>query len=68
MLKSGTATYPIQSTEPVGLEVNGLWFDTSPNPTQYYYLTPLTNPATASDIVRGKQAYDAQGNLITGTK
>lgn len=68
MLKSGTATYPIQSTEPVGLEVNGLWFDTSSNPTQYYYLAPLTNPATASDIARGKQAYDAQGNLITGTK
>ena len=60
-------TYPIQNTEPVNLQVNGLWFNTQVNPVSYYYLSPLTNPAQASNIDSGFQAYDANGNLIVGT-
>lgn len=60
-------TYPIQPTEPTNLEVNGLWFNTQDNPTQYYYLEALTNPATTSQIVYGYEAYDEQGNLLTGS-
>lgn len=60
-------TYPIQSTEPTNLEVRGLWFNTQDNPTQYYYLEALTNPAQASQIVYGYEAYDEEGNLLTGS-
>ena len=62
-----TAAYPIQSTEPQGLMQGDLWFNTQGNPTQYYYLAALDNPATAAQIVYGQEAYDDQGNLITGT-
>ena len=62
-----TTTYPIQSTEPMNLEVNGLWFNTQDNPTQYYYLEALTNPAQANQIIYGYEAYDEEGNLLTGS-
>lgn len=62
-----TAAYPIQSTEPQGLQQGDLWFNTQGNPTGYVFLSPLDNAATASDIALGKQAYDANGNLIIGT-
>lgn len=62
-----TAAYPIQDTEPQGLQQGYLWFNTQDNPTNYVYLSPLDNAATASDIASGKQAYDANGNLIIGT-
>ena len=61
-----TATYPIQATVPTNLQVDGLWFNTSNNPTNYVYLAPLTNPASSSNIASGYQAYDANGNLIVG--
>lgn len=61
------ASYPIQSTEPQGLSQGDLWFNTQNNPTQYYYLTNLNNPAIASDINYGKQSYDEEGNLLIGT-
>ena len=61
-----TTTYPIQDTVPTNLQVDGLWFNTSNNPTNYVYLAPLTNPASASNISSGYQAYDANGNLIVG--
>lgn len=62
-----TVTYPIQDTVPTNLQVDGLWFNTSSNPTNYVYLAPLTNPASSSNIANGYQAYDASGNLIVGT-
>lgn len=62
-----TVTYPIQDTVPINLQVDGLWFNTSSNPTNYVYLAPLTNPASSSNIASGYQAYDASGNLIVGT-
>lgn len=62
-----TVTYPIQDTVPTNLQVEGLWFNTSSNPTNYVYLAPLTNPASSSNIASGYQAYDASGNLIVGT-
>ena len=31
------ATYPIQDTVPTNLEIDGLWFNTSNNPTSYIY-------------------------------
>lgn len=62
-----TVTYPIQDTVPTNLQVDGLWFNTSNNPTNYVYLEPLTNPATSANIMSGYQAYDSNGNLITGT-
>lgn len=67
IMDSTVATYPVQPTQPTNLQVGGLWFNTQDNPTQYYYLAPLTNPATSSQIVSGFQAYDANGNLIIGT-
>lgn len=60
-------SYPIQDTEPTNLQVGGLWFNTSNNPTKYYYLESLTNPAEANEIVYGQEAYDSLGNLIVGT-
>lgn len=62
-----TTTYPIQDTEPTNLQVEGLWFNTSNNPTNYVYLAPLANPATAVNISAGFQAYDQFGNLLVGT-
>ncbi len=62
-----TTTYPIQDTEPTNLQVEGLWFNTSNNPTKYYYLASLTSPATDANIQTGYQAYDSQGNLLSGT-
>lgn len=62
-----TVTYPIQDTVPTNLQVDGLWFNTSSNPTNYVCLAPLTNPASSSNIASGYQAYDASGNLIVGT-
>lgn len=62
-----TVAYPIQDTVPTNLQVDGLWFNTSDNPTDYVYLAPLTNPASASNIAAGFQAYDQYGNLIVGT-
>lgn len=62
-----TTVYPIQDTEPTNIAPGSLWFNTSNNPTHYYYLAPLTNSATAAQITTGYQAYDANGNLITGT-
>lgn len=59
--------YPIQPEQPTDQPVGGLWFNTSPNPTKYVYLAPLGNPATAKEIVTGYQAYDDEGNMITGT-
>ena len=61
-------TYPIQDTQPTNLSPGGLWFNTSDNPTPYHYLAPLSKPATAAQITSGYQAYDANGNLITGTR
>lgn len=60
-------SYPIQDTEPINQSAGSLWFNTQNNPTNYIYLQPLSNPATASDIANGKQAYDENGNLIIGT-
>ena len=62
-----TTTYPIQDIEPTNLDVGGLWFNTQDNPTKYYYLEPLTNEATADQIIYGQEAYDDMGNLIIGT-
>lgn len=59
--------YPVQATRPFGLGNGQLWFNTSGNPTNYVYLAPLSNPAQASDIPQGLQAYDMHGNLIVGT-
>lgn len=59
--------YPVQATQPSGLGNRQLWFNTSGNPTNYVYLAPLSNPAQASDIPQGLQAYDMHGNLIVGT-
>ena len=60
-------TYPIQATQPTNLQTGGLWFNTSDNPTGYYNLDPLTNPAQANQIVEGYQAYGSTGSIITGT-
>ena len=67
VMRLGTATYPIQDTVPTNLQVDGLWFNTSNNPTNYVYLQPLTNPATSANIMAGYQAYDSSGNVIIGT-
>ena len=60
-------TYPIQPTQPTAQTLGALWFNTSDNPTQYYYLGELLDGATAVDIRMGKEAYDDQGNLLVGT-
>lgn len=67
VINLGTTTYPIQDTVPSNLQVDGLWFNTSSNPTNYVYLQPLTNPATSANIMAGYQAYDYSGNVIIGT-
>ena len=61
------SVYPIQDTEPSNQSEGELWFDTTGNPTKYYKLEPLINPASASNITAGFEAYDGQGNLIIGT-
>lgn len=61
-------TIPIQATKPSGLANGNLWFNTATTLSGYYYLLGLTSPATASDIAKGKQAYDQYGNLLIGTK
>lgn len=60
-------TYPIQPTPPINQAIGGLWFNTENNPTNYAYLSPLTNPATASEVIVGYQAYDEGGNVLNGT-
>ena len=61
-------TYPIQPTEPTVQTAGDLWFNTQENPTKYYYLEALENPAGPAQITAGYQAYDANGNIITGTR
>ena len=63
----GLTTYPIQDSEPTGQEVGGLWFNTQTNPTNYYQLAALENPATAAQISAGYEAYNDDGEVITGT-
>lgn len=60
-------TYPIQNTQPSAQDVGGLWFNTAGNPTKYYFLLPLDNPANENDIRLGKQVYNETGTLLTGT-
>lgn len=60
-------TYPIQSAQPIVQEQGGLWFNIQDEPTQYYYLSSLSNPAGAAQITQGYEAYDMYGNLIVGT-
>lgn len=62
-----TTAYPIQDTVPTNLQVDGLWFNTSGNPTQYYYLNSLPNEADDSQILEGYMAYNSNGELITGS-
>lgn len=61
-----TTTYPIQSTQPLTQVQGDLWFNTQDNPTQYYYLEQLENPATVNQIASGFEAYDDQGNVLVG--
>ena len=61
-----TTTYPIQSTQPLTQVQGDLWFNTQDNPTQYYYLEQLENPAAVNQIAAGFEAYDDQGNLLVG--
>ena len=67
IISFGVAAYPIQDTEPTGQATGGLWFNTQDNPTNYVYLEPLNNPAGADQILQGYEAYDGQGNELTGT-
>ncbi len=60
-------TYPITEIEPTNQKAGDLWFNTQNSPTSYKYLTPLQNPASADDIIKGKEAYDVNGNVIVGT-
>lgn len=62
-----TTTYPIQSTQPITQNQGDLWFNTQNNPTQYYYLEELDNPATSNEIVEGYEAYNDLGQQIIGT-
>ena len=59
-------TYPIQAAQPVAQDVGGIWFNTSDNPTEYYYLEDLDNPATTNEILQGYEAYNDAGELIVG--
>ena len=67
VMSLGLTTYPIQDSEPTGQEVGGLWFNTQTNPTNYYQLAALENPATAAQISAGYEAYNDDGEVITGT-
>lgn len=68
VMSLGLTTYPIQDSEPTGQEVGGLWFNTQVNPTNYYQLTALENPATAAQISAGYEAYNDDGEVVTGTQ
>lgn len=68
VMSLGLTTYPIQDSEPTGQEVGGLWFNTQTNPTNYYQLAALENPATAAQISAGYEAYNDDGEVITGTQ
>lgn len=61
-----TTTYPIQPIQPTNQSQGDLWFNTQDNPTKYYYLETLENPASNSNILKGYEAYDSQGNQLTG--
>lgn len=67
IISFGTVAYPIQDTEPTGQSVGSLWFNTQDSPTKYVYLEPLNNPAGTDQILQGHEAYDDQGNELTGT-
>lgn len=68
VMSLGLTTYPIQDSEPTGQEVGGLWFNTQVNPTNYYQLAALENPAGAAQIAAGYEAYSDDGEVITGTQ
>lgn len=68
VMSLGLTTYPIQDSEPTGQEVGGLWFNTQVNPTNYYQLAALENPASAAQISAGYEAYNDDGEVITGTQ
>lgn len=67
IMSLATTTYPIQNTQPANQIAGDLWFNTQGNPTKYYYLPTLQNPANAEDIVAGKEVYNDQGEIIIGT-
>ena len=67
VVQISAASYPIQPTEPTNQQPGDLWFNTSTTPTQYVYLQPLDNPASASEIVNGYEAYDETGTKVVGT-
>lgn len=67
VVQISAASYPIQPTEPANQQPGDLWFNTSTTPTQYIYLQPLDNPASASEIVNGYEAYDETGTKVVGT-
>ena len=67
ILSMEATTYPIQDTVPVAQANGELWFNTQSNPTEYYYLETLSTPADSTKIWNGYEAYDDQGNLVTGT-
>ena len=67
VMSLGLTTYPIQDSEPTGQEVGGLWFNTQTNPTNYYQLAALENPASAAQISAGYEAYNDDGEVIVGT-
>lgn len=67
IMSLGATAYPIQDTQPTAQDPGELWFNTQVNPTQYTYLEPLGNPASGANIQAGYEAYDANGNLLTGT-
>lgn len=66
IISFGAVAYPIQDTEPTGQAAGGLWFNTQDNPTNYVYLEPLNNPASDAQILQGYEAYDDQGDELTG--
>lgn len=68
VMSLGLTTYPIQDSEPTSQEVGGLWFNTQVDPTNYYQLAALENPATAAQISAGYEAYNDDGEVITGTQ
>ena len=67
IISLAAASYPIQPTEPQGLTQGDLWFNTQDNPTDYYYLSPLENDATAENVMLGYECYNETGTLIVGT-
>ena len=61
-----TVAYPIQSTPPTNQNPGDLWFNTQNNPTKYYYLESLANPAGPNTIMNGYEAYNDLGEKVTG--